>query len=951
MIIPVQYQGYSSRPSDYKSADGDLALSLNLINETGETTPIPQPVEQLPSIPGLTVYSIHSIPSSLQFYIFYKESDNSFSYAGVDGFKLSSVRSLAIFDNNVTVYSVTPLGNTLIFSTSVGIRYFVYKDGAYVDLGERPPFVPIEFALNFEAKVGNNDIKLAISEDEYRQIIDMLPDGGRHYARPQSDRDVRESFMTALTDAIYGNLYSGYKDCCMEREQQLYYQPFFVRYAFRLYDGSYLWHSSPVLMLPTTTTPIMNARKDSVYDSGIYTNYASADVRLYSLYYRILDFADISLWKDIISGIDIFISAPIYTYDQAGKIGGYEYLGRKYSHIVEGAGTTDPSGERPGSGSGDLAVADVYRLDRITNVDYYGRDTDTVNVTPPSWKPAACNADRLVWAIPEREDRMLDDIKSCHTFYRAASIEFDDIISFIDMREITYEHGFSVDNITTRPTLPDEYQSHHTYIPRLTNSYNSRISIADIGIRLGANLPIRSMMTWCAPSKYTEAKFIAKTRITFRKDMETYISEYETPVNSRTKDPKTSPYIVDSILSQHPVYLYIPDPDAVSIEFLVQNPDGSSPGIISFPLRRHDFLNGAYYFSGFTFDIDRLDYPCVTGSSFNGNYPDTVYRPNRLYLSDVNNPFVFASENMTSVGDSRIQAISTAAKALSQGQFGQFPLYAFTTEGVWAVEISSAGSYSARQPITRDVCINTGGITQIDSAVLFPTDRGIMLLSGSETTCISTAIDNNTSPARIASLPHIETLLDMLQLNGANRSIIPDIPLKHFLRDCGMVYDYAHQRIIIFNPDYMFGYVYSLRTQLWGMMYTGIRYAIRSYPQALAVSADGSLVDFSADGGTTPPQLLITRPVSLGDPDLHKTVDTVIQRGGFAKGKVQSVLYGSRDLFNWYIIRSSRNHRLENFSGSPYKYFRIALLCHLDPGETLQGATLQFRTRLTNRLR
>ena len=87
--------------------------------------------------------------------------------------------------------------------------------------------------------------------------------------------------------------------------------------------------------------------------------------------------------------------------------------------------------------------------------------------------------------------------------------------------------------------------------------------------------------------------------------------------------------------------------------------------------------------------------------------------------------------------------ISTAAKALSQGQFGQFPLYAFTDEGVWALEVNSSGGYSAKQPITRDVCISSDSITQIDTAVLFATDRGIMEISGSQTQCLTDIINGN----------------------------------------------------------------------------------------------------------------------------------------------------------------------------------------------------------------
>lgn len=51
---------------------------------------------------------------------------------------------------------------------------------------------------------------------------------------------------------------------------------------------------------------------------------------------------------------------------------------------------------------------------------------------------------------------------------------------------------------------------------------------------------------------------------------------------------------------------------------------------------------------------------------------------NKLYSSAVNNPFFIPASSAVTIGNSQILGLSSAAKALSQGQFGQFPLYAFT---------------------------------------------------------------------------------------------------------------------------------------------------------------------------------------------------------------------------------------------------------------------------------
>ena len=97
--------------------------------------------------------------------------------------------------------------------------------------------------------------------------------------------------------------------------------------------------------------------------------------------------------------------------------------------------------------------------------------------------------------------------------------------------------------------------------------------------------------------------------------------------------------------------------------------------------------------------------------------------------------------------------------------------------------------------------------------------------------------------------------------------------------------------------------------------------------------------------------LFVTRPIKLETPDVLKTMDTVIQRGHFQKGHVQSVLYGSRDLFNWHLVWSSKDHYLRGFRGTPYKYFRIACVTSLTDDESIFGASLQFNPRQTNQPR
>ena len=223
-----------------------------------------------------------------------------------------------------------------------------------------------------------------------------------------------------------------------------------------------------------------------------------------------------------------------------------------------------------------------------------------------------------------------------------------------------------------------------------------------------------------------------------------------------------------------------------------------------------------------------------------------------------------------------------------------------------------------------------------------------MLISGSQTQCITDVINSN-EPFDVLQLPGMTKLHTMLGHDAD--SCLPTAPFLEFIAECGMLYDYVHQRVIVYNPHYTYAFVYSLKSKEWGMMYSTIEAGINSYPEALAVDHDGALLNFSSMDGEPTKGLFVTRPLKLETPDVLKTMDTVIQRGHFKKGNVQSVLYGSRDLFNWHLVWSSKDHYLRGFRGTPYKYFRIACVTSLAKGESIFGASLQFNPRQTDQPR
>ena len=125
----------------------------------------------------------------------------------------------------------------------------------------------------------------------------------------------------------------------------------------------------------------------------------------------------------------------------------------------------------------------------------------------------------------------------------------------------------------------------------------------------------------------------------------------------------------------------------------------------------------------------------------------------------------------------------------------------------------------------------------------------------------------------LLELPKADKLVNIYNGIGASIASIADVvllPFNEFLAECRMLYDYSHQRIIVYNPNVKYAYVYSLKSQQWGMMLSNITYGINSYPETLA--AEGRrIVDFSKIGGNKSAVMIITRPMDMEHTDVFKT--------------------------------------------------------------------------------
>lgn len=933
MYKDLKYTGYSTAPSDYDCKDGELTLSLNLLNEDGALHNICTPELSTHVAKNHRVVLIHSVPGQ-ENYIILSDliDDGSFKLAWIKrSAELKSTETAKIINISTPLHGfrdIVIVGNTLVVATASGMFYILWKDNDYRFLGNRPPFIPISFgACEVGTMSGDNIITYdnvpRYSYEKYGRSGASTP----HYRKTDEDDD----FWMRVSNQAFGLMLDAVADVS---SKGCLFQPFFIRYAFRLYDGSHCWHSAPILMAVALNRPFIGIDTQGTSDSSLQINFVLS-IPYFEIHHRIYgDIDALKEWSDIISGIDVFITQPIYTYDQNETTGEPVQYSSFFKDPYIGSAWLNTDRGRPKNAvaSSEQSTPSRYFLGHWgeSNGNYIDRFISSRDEKMTKYVfPFKLN--------PSFNDR----IKNESLFYKIASLELDELKPMTAMAALPLLKA-DLTQINTLERLEDDFNSHATLIPGSLHTYNQRLLLCDLSIAPPPPLPFVSLVQEASQASNDHDKIPVdaafNVRIYTRINGSKCVSEYSQPIPQKINDPVFFP-LKDSF----PRFIYHPDPSAYLMEITL--PTGE---FYSLQLKQHPFLNGSYWFGGLgdtAAGISDYKEPDSCSSS--------VFVGNKAYISEVNNPFVFPPSLVVSISCGRIFKLSSAAKALSQGQFGQFPLYAFTDDGIWAMEISSTGTISSRQPITRDVCLNAKSITQLDSSVLFTSARGIMLISGSQTRCLSDSISSEY-PFDVSSLPLLSDLFKAHTGYNSLDSCIPTLPFSKFLENCRMVYDYIHQRIVVYNEAVSYAYVYSMKSQLWGLMHSPILYAIPSYPETLVVvDNDGSdyIADLSVDNNNPVSGLVVSRPLSLDNPDVLKTVDTVIQRGFFRKGNVMCALYGSRDLVSWFLVWSSRDHYLRGFRGSPYKFFRIALLCNLSQDESISGATVQFTPRLVNQPR
>ena len=937
----ILLRGISRTPSDRMSADGGLAESIGFeMNENELATSVPAMNVTDDTLVGEYTDGDYGV-------LYIHKTNNYTHYIGTRDAVVDDVRHKYVgwfaptpdfyefleYEPDEEVKEIKSVGNSLIAliadldGNSKRMEYVVFKDGSYLSLGHELPepritIVPValedgtqeirgqtiidlaykrDISFTYQAAAASDEgvalsnLCLKITEDEWAEI-------------PDSDK--RKVVYNIFKDGLRANISENIE---FNLEHDALSLPLMMRYALRLYDGSYARHSAPILVDPNNseiTEMLAYLNYNYSNDNTTKTGEVESDSSLHFMFpyrleltYQIEQDEDLEKWKDIIMSVDLFCTPHIeqFTLDMLYVEGDYR-VGPNWH-------TIDPR---------------VFHLKTLTDA--------------------------------EKTKHILE----CSNFYRVKSFNWDTIYNSADgdMPLEDYDELFG-DDILTREILSDDRGSNNVVFANNLFVYNERIVLIGSLNRLYAGpffLPSRNSSPLYVRTLY-KIETADGTRCVMRKETKDEPGPWMFYPDARCFEAVMYSY-TDYIVSGEPLR-YKKDKCVVPMkEHPYLNGSYSFVGYGSNPY--------SWVSTGEIYDtLDEL------WASIESEVQDIEDYSNTLSQSNTFNLFLFPTQQTF---QARITDVAVITKALSTGQFGYSSLYVFTDEGLWAMKATADGSLGQPDAVSQDVAL-PGTVCQLDQAVVFTTKKGVMLLTGSDLRCISDKMHGRhyklDDSLYNLLMRYYSDWSDLAIIAHE------DMPFMEFMKNARTAYDYVGRRLLFFNasterPLCKYIYTYMLETDSWHKVEMPARFrfmrVLNSYPETL-IAMDKGKGDFNDDfnddylnnEGLHAPAILsfsnargqdtttrhmgmiVTRPIDLDEVDVRKVLNRLFVRGLCDKEKVKMILMGSMDGQTWQRLRSMR--------GGSYKQFRVMLLCELSETERISYLEAEYETRYGSRLR
>lgn len=340
-------------------------------------------------------------------------------------------------------------------------------------------------------------------------------------------------------------------------------------------------------------------------------------------------------------------------------------------------------------------------------------------------------------------------------------------------------------------------------------------------------------------------------------------------------------------------------------------------------------------------------------------------RGNVLKVSAVDNLFSFPSKCTYTPSQGNIVALASNAVALSQGQFGQHPLYVFCSDGIWAMSVDSSGAtaYVASYPLSRQVCVNSNSVCGVDGGVVFVGRQGVMLLNGGKMKRISDSMEGESGLfARIAGDSVIQRIGTMMHLPD----VVGNEDFSRFMESVCVAYLPAHDEMVFANEEFCYCYLYSLRYGTWTHVTAAIKGFVPGCPLSRMFFVDGEqthVVRWSNDYAGENRTLLVTRPQLFGTKIpkrvmqlmLHAYSKPVEEKTAYMPS-LACYMFGSNDGVNFCLLagreveKEIKDLKFPYFPTQSYRYYLFVVCGEMSADSWITGLEIEAEPAWNNRI-
>lgn len=250
----------------------------------------------------------------------------------------------------------------------------------------------------------------------------------------------------------------------------------------------------------------------------------------------------------------------------------------------------------------------------------------------------------------------------------------------------------------------------------------------------------------------------------------------------------------------------------------------------------------------------------TTEPTLDANSADSYIR-NQVWASLASQPLVFDAAMSYRVGqrsNEKIQGFGVNSLDVSSGQFGQYPLYVFTESAIYSLEqtgsVETAFGRIVAKSITNGL-VNPQAICNAKSIVIAADSTEIYSLTGGA-------------------------------VERIDRPISQDPEYKQFLQDISLVYHVAddYEELICSNPNFNYTWHYNTRYGLWYKGTEGYRLFYQEEDDILGITINNDLHDFSdKDTSKNKAWSLKTRQINFGEHNFFKRLKRSAVRGKFTQ--------------------------------------------------------------------